>query len=287
VAHDDADGTAHEPMTMSALLDTAQSQTRHLAALTETAQTLENRLALRTRIEALLSHELRTPITVILGVLQTLHGSDDLGADGPARELVARALAQCRFLAEMVEDLLGVDPDQGPSFTRAVVRRVRLGDLIDQAFTSVCDVLPASRVRAQVERDVEVSTAPSRFVAILVNLLENAAKYGGPHLVELRVAVDGHDLVIEVGDRGPGLANESPERLFEAFARGRAAGDRPGQGIGLYLVRLLASSLGGTATLEGRRGGGVRATVILPQRRSDDVDRGDADIALARPDTVA
>jgi two-component system sensor histidine kinase KdpD len=278
----------HEPMTMSALLDSAQSQARQLAELAETTNTLENRLALRTRIEALLSHELRTPVTVILGVLQTLHGNEAQIDDAQARELVARALAQCRFLAEMVEDLLGADPDQGPSFTRAAVRRVRLGDLIDQAFTSVCDALPASRVRARVEREVEVSTAPSRFVAIVVNLLENAAKYGGPHLVELRVAVDADDLVVEVGDRGPGLAGEPPERLFEAFARGHGAGDRPGQGIGLYLVRLLAGSLGGTATLEERRGGGVRATVTLPQRRSDDVDRSDgAGIALARPEPVA
>jgi K+-sensing histidine kinase KdpD len=165
---------------------------------------------------------------------------------------------------------------------------VRLGDLIDQAFTSICDALPASRVRAEVERDIEVSTAPSRFVAIVVNLLENAAKYGGSHLVELRVAVEASNVVVEVGDRGPGLAGELPDRLFEAFARGRDVGDRPGQGIGLYLVRLLAGSLGGTAKLEERRGGGVRATVVLPQRRADDVDRGNApDIALARPGTVA
>ena len=166
----------------------------------------------------------------------------------------------------------------------AAVLRTRF----DQAFASVSGSLPASRVHCEIEMDVEVSTAPSRFVAIVVNLLENAAKYGGQHVVELHVGLHGQSLVIEVGDRGPGLRGDSVERLFAAFSRGHAVGDLPGQGIGLYLVRMLARSLGGTATLEERRGGGLLARVTLPQRRSDDVRRDEhtSDRALARPETV-
>ena len=75
---------------------------------------------------SIVSHELRTPITVIVGVLQTLHGAsrDAPLGDEQARELVGRALAQSRYLADMVDDLLSADPEQGPTFTRAVVRLV-------------------------------------------------------------------------------------------------------------------------------------------------------------------
>lgn len=276
---------------MGELLGMVQSQSGQLAALQHTTRALENRLALRTQIEALLSHELRTPITVIVGVLQTLHGAsrDEPLDDEQCRDLVGRALAQSHYLAEMVDDLLSSDPEHGPTFTRADVRRVRLGDLIDQVFATLSESLPASRVHTEMDRELQVSTAPSRFVAILVNLLENAAKYGGPHVVELRVALHDQTLEVEVGDRGPGLRGESVEGLFELFSRGHAVGDLPGQGIGLYMVRMLAGSLGGTARLEARRGGGLLARVTLPQRRSDDVKRDERTThrVLPRPETVA
>ena len=172
--------------------------------------------------------------------------------------------------------------------SRLIVRTARLGDLIDQAFAAVSGSIPASKVHYEIDLDVQVSTVPSRFVAIVVNLLENAAKYGGQHVVELHVGLHGQSLVIEVGDRGRGLGGDSVERLFEAFSRGHAVGELPGQGIGLYLVRMLAGSLGGTATLEERMGGGVLARVTLPQRRSDDVGRDEHTThrALARPEAV-
>ena len=77
-------------------------------------------------------------------------------------------------------------------------------------------------------------------------------------------------LVLEVADRGPGLRGVPPEVLFEAFARGDSDDDEPGQGVGLYVVRMLARSLGGEATVAERPGGGTTARVTLPQRRIED-----------------
>ena len=287
---DVTDDVVQDEMTMGDLLGLVQAQSAHLATLQQTTRALESRLALRAQVEALLSHELRTPVTVILGALQALH--DAPPADGVAldddqrRLLVARALAQSRYLAEVVEDLLSANPEQGPTFTRAVVRRVRLGDLTDQVCAAVSESLPASRMHREIDVDLQVSTAPSRFVAIVVNLLENASKYGGQHVVELRAGLHDRQLVVEVADRGPGLRGEAVERLFEAFSRGRTVDGVPGQGVGLYLVDRLARSLGGTATLAERRGGGVLARVTLPQRRSDDAERAAAPAkrALARPE---
>jgi two-component system, sensor histidine kinase LadS len=298
-----ADDVVRDEMTLDALLGMVRAHSAQLATLQQSTRALESRLALRARLEALLSHELRTPISVILGALQTLHDAsvatppaDAPPADRPPadsgplgddqrRVLLGRALAQTRYLAEVVEDLLGANPGRGPTFTRAVVRRVRLGDLTDQACMAVSASLPASRVHREIDDDVQVSTAPSRFVAIVVNLLENAAKYGGRHVVELRAGLHDRQLVVEVADRGPGLRGEPVERLFEAFSRGHAVDDVPGHGLGLYLVDRLAGSLGGIVTLEERRGGGVLARVTLPQRRSDDAERAaPAKRALAQPE---
>ena len=151
---------------------------------------------------------------------------------------------------------------------------MRLGDLTDQAFAAVSGSLPASRMHREIDGDVDVSTAPSRFVAIVVNLLENAAKYGGSaRRRAARRACTVAPSWSRSATAGPALRGESRRRLFEPFVRGDAVDDVPGQGVGLYLVRMLARSLGGTATLEERRGGGVLARVTLPQRRSDDAER--------------
>jgi two-component system sensor histidine kinase KdpD len=276
-------------VTMRDLVGLVQAQSTQIEILQRTTRALESRLALRTQVEVLLSHELRTPITVIMGVLQTLETTGL--QDEPSRALVARGLAQGHYLADMVEDLLNADPERGPTFSQAIVRRVRLGDLTDQACAAVSGSLPASRIRCEIDRDVDVSTAPSRFVAILVNLLENAAKYGGSSMIELRAGLDGRALIIEVADRGIGLIRgDDVEELFEPFSRGAGAADVPGQGVGLFLVRMLARSLGGTATLEARPAGGVLARVTLPQRRAADREHHDLrseDRAMTASEAVA
>jgi two-component system sensor histidine kinase QseC len=283
------DDIVRDEMPMGELLGLVHAQSAQLATVQRTTLALESRLALRAQLEALLSHELRAPITVILSALQTLHdASVDAQAlgDDRSRALLAGALTQSRYLADVVEDLSSANLERGPTFSRAVVRRVRLGDLTDRACAAVSESLAASRMHREIDDDLEVSTAPSRFVVIVVNLLENAAKYGGQHVVELRAGLHDRHLVVEVGDRGPGLRGEKVERLFEPFSRGHAVDDVPGHGVGLYLVDRLTRSLGGTTTLAERRGGGVLARVALPQRRSDDVERATAPAyrALARPE---
>ena len=76
--------------------------------------------------------------------------------------------------------------------------------------------------------------------------------------MELRAGLEGRTLVVEVVDRGPGLGGDAAEQLFEPFSRGTGVDGVPGRGVGLFLVRMLARSLGGTATLDERPAGGVR-----------------------------
>jgi two-component system sensor histidine kinase KdpD len=100
----------------------------------------------------------------------------------------------------------------------------------------------------------------------LVNLIENAAKYGPPsEPIELAVAGVGPELRIVVADRGPGVAPAERERIFEPFYRAPGvAPDVGGAGLGLAIARRLAVEQGGDVRYEPRPGGGSLFTLVLP-----------------------
>jgi two-component system sensor histidine kinase KdpD len=250
------------------LVGLVEAQSAQVASLREVIDKLEGRLALRAEADSMLGHELQRPLAVIIGVLETLHVANV--SDESRADLVNRALRQSSQLAEMIDDLLTVADETATYVPRVTTRQVRLRDVIDQARAAVPD-LPSSRLIMCVDDEVTLNTAPARLVAIVANLLENAARYGGESIVELSASLDDdRQLLVEVSDRGPGLEGVPSSVLFEAFARGQQATTTPGSGVGLYLVRMLAHSLGGEVTLTDRDGGGATARVTLPQRRGDD-----------------
>ena len=100
---------------------------------------------------------------------------------------------------------------------------------------------------------------------VLVNLLENAAKYaptGSP--IELNAVADGGRLTVEVADRGPGLPLDEISRVFEKFYRGRDSTRRSGAGLGLAICRGIIELHGGGITAENRAGGGAFFRFWLP-----------------------
>lgn len=251
------------------LVGLVEAQAQQIETLRAAVELLEGRLTLRSQVDALLAHELRTPLTVIIGVLQTVRTTPM--EEQQRNDFVSRALAQATHLAAAVDDMTSAPEGAGPLFTRARMRSVPMGQMIDQALDAVPAAVASNRVRVDIDRSLVLSTAPSRFVAIVVNLLQNATKYGGTGPIEISANQDEQrNVVVAVSDRGPGLRGVPPELLFEAFSRGKHKSDAPGHGIGLYVVGMLARSLGGTATISDREGGGAIANVVLPQRRMAD-----------------
>jgi signal transduction histidine kinase len=100
--------------------------------------------------------------------------------------------------------------------------------------------------------------------AMLANLVGNAVKYAGG--AELLLSARDHEAVIAVRDRGPGIADEDMERVFDPFFRGERSRNRDtgGMGLGLASARATARAHGGDITLHRRSGGGLCATVTLP-----------------------
>lgn len=276
---DDVDDTDDndDDLMLRALVQLTESQNQRIEGLRRAVVDLQAQLQARRDVDVLLAHEVRTPLTVVTGVLGALEAGID---EATGRELIKRGLTQADHLAAVIDDLLQPPNTNGASmFPRALQREVAFADLVAQALDAVGTRHARTNFAATVRVDVRpsdlvVATAPSRAVAVLVNLLENAAKYadGTPVDVTARIDAD-RDLVVEIADRGPGLdPGVDPEQLFGAFARG--TGDRtrsqPGRGVGLYLVRNLVRSLGGDVTLTARAGGGAVASFRLPQRRAED-----------------
>jgi signal transduction histidine kinase len=233
---------------------------------------------------ATVSHELRAPLTVVLGSLETLTTRD--GALGPEqrRELVAMAARQGERLKRLVEQLLEAarleQAELGPP-AEAVIDAVKVAREAERA-TELGH--PGRRVRLDAGRALPVRAAPETLLQVLTNLLDNAAKYspaGTP--IRLQARRRGGQAVIAVIDAGPGIPAGQRERIFERFTQLESSDGRRGEGagLGLYIARKLARSLGGDLVLcEPSTGApGARFELRLPL-----ADEGPARVSEHEPD---
>ena len=206
------------------------------------------------------SHELRTPLAVIGAAAENL-------ADGVIEtpEAVRRygglVRDESRRLAETVESVLalgGVDA-RAPSWAPVSVR-----DVIDQAVGQARELLADAEAAVEVHVSSgvpEVLADEAALTAAIRNLIANAARHGGPH-ISIVVTLARGAIQIAVEDDGGGPLVEAD--LFEPFVRGEGSNGTSGSGLGLALVRRVAESHGGTATLARTPEARTRATLTIP-----------------------
>ena len=104
-----------------------------------------------------------------------------------------------------------------------------------------------------------------RLREVLVNLVTNAYKYSpDTEPIVVRVRCDDDNAYLEVVDHGPGIPEDDREHVFERFARLESGSTRPGVGLGLYIVNIIAHNHGGSARVEETPGGGATFVVQLP-----------------------
>ena len=210
------------------------------------------------------SHDLRTPLTAILGSALTLEQSQLRIPQDDALDLVRRIATNARKLERLLGDLLDLDRLQ-----RGIVspqrRPIDLAELVRRGVDETEN--PGDR-RIEVDaEEVTVSVDAAKVERILENLLSNALRHTPAHAaiwVRARVEEDGVSIVVE--DEGPGVPDDHKLAIFEAFrqAPGSSSGHSPGVGIGLSLVKRFAQLHGGRAWVEDRPGGGSSFHVVLP-----------------------
>jgi PAS domain S-box-containing protein len=209
------------------------------------------------------SHDLRTPLSAILGSAITLESADELRLSDEDRRQLIRSLARkAKRLTAMVNDLLDID-----RLTRGLVQPRReltdLGVLLGRTVAE-SDVLDERTVHVQAE-PIDAWVDESMVVRIVENLLVNAVKHTPP-TATIWVGAGRVDqgVIIRVEDDGPGVADDERERLFEPFERGEGSAPTPGLGVGLSLVARFAEAHGGRAWVQDREGGGASFRVLFP-----------------------
>jgi signal transduction histidine kinase len=209
---------------------------------------------------ARVSHDLKNPLTAILGYTELSEQDDDVEPSGPAARYFSIIRGSASRMLSTVEEVLEFSRIGGTISRRSV----RLGTMMNAVLQ---DVLPLSSAYDAV---VTVQDAPllvdqAQVTALLQNLVSNAIKYsadGRPPRIEVLASV-GETQVLRVVDHGRGIPAEDRTRVLEPLVRLQRDGDPAGTGIGLATCSRIAAAHGGSISLAETPGGGTTVTVDL------------------------
>jgi two-component system sensor histidine kinase KdpD len=204
------------------------------------------------------SHNLRTPLAAITGAASSLVEQDDLLKPSVRLELAKTIAEESEQLARLVSNLLDMTRLEGGNLRLQLVPHA-IEDVVGAAFTVMERRMHGRGVRTQIPPDLPPVRVDGILIQeVLVNLIDNALKYS-PVASELEVLASaiGGMVRVSVCDRGPGLAPDETERVFEKFYRGKAQGHTAGVGLGLAICKGIIEAHGGKILAENRDGGGA------------------------------
>jgi two-component system sensor histidine kinase KdpD len=219
---------------------------------------------LRSSLLSSVSHDLRTPLATITGSASTLLEQDDALPRAVRRDLAQAIYEEAARLGRLVANLL--DMTRLDSGTLVVHKEwIPIEEPIGAALGRLEALLGPREVKVTIAPELPLVPLDAVLVEqLLVNLLENAVKYGGPGPIEIEARRRGERVMIEVADHGPGLPPGGEERIFEKFyqaAQGAAAG---GVGLGLAICRAIAAAHDAHIEAADRPGGGAVFRVTFP-----------------------
>jgi two-component system sensor histidine kinase BaeS len=228
------------------------------------AEAQERETRARAQLVADLSHEVRTPMTILRGNLEELID----GIEAPTPDRLASLHEEILRLDGLIQhlDALGRagttirEPDREP---------VELSELIRAALEALTPQFTAKQLIVHHDLvPVVVHGDRVKLGQVVANLLSNALKFApGRGTIDVTVVADDSagEAVLVVADDGPGLPREERERAFDRFWRGSAAAGVAGRGIGLAVVQEIVHAHGGTAAVDEGPRGGARFTIRLPR----------------------
>ncbi|MDD3651238.1 two-component system sensor histidine kinase KdpD [Immundisolibacter sp.] len=219
---------------------------------------------LRSTLLAALSHDLRTPLTALVGLADTLT-LRLLAAQAPEHETAAAIRDQALRTSHMVDNLLEMARLQSGTVTP---RRdwLALEEIVGAAVRALEPALADHPLQTDLPADLPLVQGDATMLErVLVNLLDNAIKYTPPGTpIGITAAVAGDALEVAVWDAGPGLPPGQEQVLFERFARGTRESAIAGVGLGLAICQAIVTAHGGHIRAENRPEGGARFVFTLP-----------------------
>ncbi len=237
------------------------SQIGRYEAQADMTRRLEEVAQMKTDFVSTVSHELRSPLTSIIGSLDTVNRPELAPPEPTSQELLLSARRQAGRLQRLIEDLL-------------VVSRIDRGAIpihlepiaVKQIFDEVNRVVSIEPTITVDPANLLVEADRDHLSRILINLVENASKYAPDSPVEMFGWQRASTAVLAVVDHGPGIPEEDRERIFDRFTQLDQSDTRSkgGTGLGLSIVKSLAEVMKGSVRIESTEGGGATFVVELP-----------------------
>ena len=233
----------------------------------EMAEQLEELLRSRTLFAALISHEIRTPITTVRGFTQAI--KDGVVAPGDQEPYLQTILEETRRIERLLGDLLQLERLEAGQLPLEP-DWVAVSDLLDDAAERLAPRARERNVNVEVARapgDLEAWVDGERIAQVLGNLLDNALRHA-PDGGRIRIAAHPGDdeVLLAVSDDGPGFREEEMSRVFDRFYR--ASHSEGGVGLGLAISREIVERHGGSIRASNIPGGGARVEFSLPRVRN-------------------
>ena len=220
---------------------------------------------LKSELMANVSHELKTPLSVVRMFADMLR-SDRVPSEERRMEyldIMCRESERLTSLIDNVLDFSALEGGKGPYR----LKQGDLGEAVGRALEAFRYRSEQDGVEIQLTRAEELPPVLIDQEAIalaIINLLDNAVKYGGQTPVELELIAKRHSIDVAVRDQGPGIPTDSLRRVFERFYRGRHSSPTRGSGIGLSLVKHIAQAHGGRAWAKNAPEGGAVVGFSIP-----------------------
>ncbi|MEQ1693128.1 MAG: ATP-binding protein [Gemmatimonas sp.] len=230
-----------------------------LEATAERAEAERRMESLRSALLMAVTHDLRTPLTTIKALAHEMQDTSPSSAAHIIEDEADR-------LDRLVGDLLDLSRIQA-GVVRPVVDLNTVDDLVGAALQRAHGALSGHPVEVTLPDEMLIALFDlTQSIRILVNLLENAAKYSPTYgAIEIVARREGACVIVEVADEGPGVADAEVDRIFEPFYRpANTPPDVRGTGLGLSIARGLAEAQGGTLQYRARIGGGAVFVLTLP-----------------------
>ncbi len=226
---------------------------------------------IRRDLVAMVSHDLRSPLTAIMVGLEHLRSGRKGTTDESLNNYLERMEVSASRMVRLINDFLDLEKLQSGKLELKIAR-INLDVLVGNSVQAIRPLTEVNRITIQEQNtDIDLSVDGDRLIQVLVNLLSNAIKFSPPGgVIVVTARVDGADVEISVSDQGPGLKEDQQSVIFENFSQ-LEKDVRPGSsGLGLSICKNLVELHGGTIGVRSVLGQGSTFWFRLPQAQLTD-----------------
>lgn len=222
---------------------------------------------LKNRFISMISHEIRTPLTAIISSTELLDNFSDRLDEKRKRELNQRIFKASQKITELLEDVLFIGKSEAGKLELSP-KDISISAFVDKIREESMAMTPHHQLSITVDLEHDIITVDERLLCqILINLLENAAKYSSPQSrIDLSLRQTGDQFQIIVQDEGRGIPAEEQPLVFEPFYRCEGVEDIEGTGLGMSIIQRSVNAHGGFIDIDSAPCRGTTFTITIPLR---------------------